>query len=172
MTSKINHDIKRRKEPKNVFITPIPLAMLHISFIDPHIGDVWYDPFRGSGSYYNHFPKHTINRWSEILDGRDFYQFTEKVDVICSNPPYSEIDRVLQKSVELKPRVISYLLGINNITTRRIEYMEKSGYFITKLHLCKVFKWFGMSCIVVWEKDKTGIISYDRKVWHSLTERD
>jgi hypothetical protein len=46
-----------------------------------------------------------------------------------------------------------------------MEYMESQGYYITKLHMCKVFKWFGMSLIVVWEKGGKSILSYDRKVW-------
>ena len=75
------------------------------------------------------------------------------------------IDKVLEKSVSLSPHTISYLIGINNLTPKRIEYMENKGYYITKIHLCKVYKWYGMSCIVVWEKDKKGIINYDRIVW-------
>ena len=85
--------------------------------------------------------------------------------MICSNPPYSCIDKVLEKSVELKPKVISYLLGINGLTTKRIEFMETHGYYITKIHMCKVYKWFGMSIAVVWEQNKTPIIGYDRTVW-------
>ena len=75
------------------------------------------------------------------------------------------INKVLEKSVELKPRVISYLIGVNNLTAKRMEYMENNGYYITKIHICKVFKWYGMSMIVVWEKDKKPIMSYDRIVW-------
>ena len=45
------------------------------------------------------------------------------------------------------------------------------------LHICKVFKWYGMSCIVIFEKledddpvfrrviNRFGLLSYDRKVW-------
>ena len=43
--------------------------------------------------------------------------------------------------------------------------MEKEGYGLTKMHYCKVFKWYGMSAIVQFEKNKEGIISYDRVVW-------
>jgi hypothetical protein len=57
---------------------------------------------------------------------------------------------VLEKSIELNPDLISYLLGIHNLTPRRIEYTENAGYYIKKLHLCKIHKWYGMSCIVIW----------------------
>ena len=40
--------------------------------------------------------------------------------------------------------------------------MEKAGYYIKKLQLCKVHKWYGMSCIVIWAKEPNGIVCYDR----------
>ena len=79
---------------------------------------VWYDPFKNSGSYYNQFPSDN-KKWSEILENKDFFDFNEEVDVIVSNPPYSMIDKVLEKSVSLKPMIISYLLGINNLTAKK-----------------------------------------------------
>ena len=162
--SQKNHKIKHRENPNDVFITPLALAKTNIDMIKTKKNWCWYDPFKNSGSYYNQFPTEN-KKWSEILENKDFFEFNEEVDVICSNPPYSMINKVLEKSVELKPKVISYLLGINNLTAKRMEFMEKHGYYITKIHMCKVFKWFGMSLIVVWEKGGESILSYDRKVW-------
>ena len=164
MSSSISHNIKHRDSPNDVFITPIELAKQHINMIDLKENEIWLDPFKNSGVYYNNFP--TNNKlWCEILEEKDFFEFNEKVDVICSNPPYSLMDKVLEKSISLKPRVISYLIGVGNLTTRRIEMMEKAGYGITKLHMCKVYKWYGMSFIVVFELNKDSIMSYDRTVW-------
>ena len=164
MKSSISTSIKKREIPNDIFITPIQLAKINIDMIEYNIEDIWYDPFKNNGSYYNQFPNDN-KKWSEILENKDFFQFNEKIDIICSNPPYSIIDKVLEKSVELKPRVISYLIGINNLTPKRMEYMESKGYYITKLHICKVFKWYGMSVIVLWEKDKKSIINFDRILW-------
>ena len=165
MSSKISHNIKKRETPKDIFITPKPLALTHINLISTDYNNkIWYDPFRNSGNYYNQFPTDK-KEWSEILDGKDFFDFKENIDVICSNPPYSMIDKILEKSVSLNPDVISFLLNINNLTTKRLEYMEKNNFYITKLHMCKVWKWYGMSLIVVWEKNKKSILSYDRIVW-------
>ena len=163
-TSKISHSIKKRENPKDVFITPLKLAKSHIDMIEFKDDEIWYDPFKNTGNYYNQFPNDN-KKWSEIIDGKDFFAFNEKVDIICSNPPYSMIDAVLKKSLTFNPRIISYLIGVNNLTPRRIEYMEKEGYFITKLHLLKVYEWYGMSYIVEWEKDAKPIINYDRVVW-------
>lgn len=132
--------------------------------IDVFDTDIWFDPFKNSGVYYNNFPTDKKD-WTEILEDKDFFLYSSHVDIICSNPPYSCIDTILEKSVSLNPKVISYLIGINNLTTRRMEMMEKNGYGITKIHICKVYKWYGMSCIVVWEKNKKSIFSYDRTVW-------
>ena len=162
--SNTSHNIKQRETPNDVFITPLKLAKYNIDMIEYKEEDVWYDPFKNNGSYYNQFPNEN-KKWSEILEEKDFFTFDEKVDIICSNPPYSMINKVLEKSVELKPRIISYLIGVNNLTAKRMEYMENNGYYITKIHMCKVFKWYGMSMIVVWEKDKNPIMSYDRVVW-------
>jgi hypothetical protein len=162
--SNTSHKIKQRENPNDVFITPIKLAKYNIDMIEYKDDELWYDPFKNNGSYYNQFPNDN-KKWSEILEDKDFFTFDEKVDIICSNPPYSMIDKVLEKSVELNPRIISYLIGVNNLTAKRMEYMENNGYYITKIHMCKVFKWYGMSMIVVWEKDKKPIMSYDRVVW-------
>jgi len=162
--SNTSHKIKQRENPNDIFITPLKLAKYNIDMIEYNQDDIWYDPFKNNGSYYNQFPNEN-KKWSEILEDKDFFTFDEKVDIICSNPPYSMIDKILEKSVELKPRIISYLIGVNNLTAKRMEYMENNGYYITKIHMCKVFKWYGMSMIVVWEKDKKSIMSYDRVVW-------
>ena len=169
MISSQGHQIKKRQKANDVFITPVDLAKKHIKFVEDKITDfkkkIWYDPFKNSGNYYNNFNCEN-KEWSEILDNKDFFDFEGNVDVICSNPPYSMIDNVLTKSISLKPKIISYLLGINNLTSRRIEYMEQAGYYMKKIHLCKVWKWYGMSCIVVWVRGEgNGIIGYDRKVW-------
>jgi len=165
MTSDISHNIKKRINPNDIFITPLKLAKSHIDKIEYKDDDIWYDPFKNNGSYYNQFPnKNKV--WSEILDNKDFFTFNEKIDIICSNPPYSMIDKVLEKSVSLKPRIISYLIGINNLTTKRIEYMQNNGYIISHLHLCKVYKWYGMSAIVIFDNSKNNpIINYDRIIW-------
>jgi hypothetical protein len=177
MSSKISHSIKQRTNPKDVFITPKPLAKLAIDMVQDSTTYflmktidrqpiVWYDPFRNSGSYFNQFPDtEYAHRWSEILQGKDFFQFNEEIDVICSNPPYSMLDKVFKKCIELKPQIINLLIGVGNLTARRIEWMEKAGYGLTKLHMCKVYKWYGMSYIVQFEYRQKSIMSYDRKVW-------
>lgn len=170
MTSTISTHIKKRTKANDVFITPLGLAKKHIDIVMRYDRETglrpWYDPFKNSGSYYNQYP--TDNKvYSEILEGKDFFDYNLPVDVICSNPPYSMIDRVLEQSVSLQPRIISYLIGVNNLTCKRLEFMEANGYILVNIHMCKVFEWYGMSFIVTWVKDKSAVrcLDYDRIVW-------
>ena len=153
MISKTNHDIKHRKEPNNEFYTPRELADKLYNLIDIKEEDVVMDNAYGTGNFY-----------FGGLESRDFFNDDRVVDWYITNPPYSELDKWLEKSCNAR-KGFAYLLGINNLTAKRIEECEKRGFFITKIHLCKVFKWFGMSAFIVWEKNKPGILNYDRAVW-------
>jgi hypothetical protein len=148
-----------------VFITPLELSKKAIDMIDYDNDDIWYDPFKNNGSYYNQYPDECRKLYSEILEDKDFFDFCENITIISSNPPYSILDKVIKKSIDLRPRVISYLIGVGNLTARRIEMFNDAGYGLTKMHMCKVYKWYGMSVIVQFEKDKDNIISFDRVVW-------
>jgi hypothetical protein len=165
MNSEISRSIKTRSKANDVFYTPKGVVENHIKLIDSLPTDKWYDPFYGKGVYYDTFP--TENKdWTEIAKGKDFFEYNGACDIICSNPPYSIIDKVLQKSVELNPRVISYLIGHHNLTTKRIEYMNSKGYFLKKLHLLKIYEWYGMSCVCVFEKGSKNCLSFERTVYY------
>jgi hypothetical protein len=164
MSSKTSHKIKKRDNANDVFITPLALAKKAIDMVEYKETDIWFDPFKNNGSYYNQFPNEN-KLYTEILENKDFFDFNEKVDIICSNPPYSLMDKVIKKSIELQPHTINYLIGIGNLTARRIEMFDKAGYGMTKMHMCKVFKWYGMSVMVQFEKSKNNVITYDRQVW-------
>ena len=167
MSSKTGHNIKQRTKANDVFITPPELAKKHIDMIQYTDDDIWYDPFKNSGNYYNQFPNDN-KVWSEILEDKDFFEFNEPVDIICSNPPYSMINDVLEKCVSLNPRVISLLIGQGNLTTRRIEYMENQGYGLYNIRMLKVHSWYGMSYICHWEKDTISCMEIDRKIYKDV----
>ena len=172
MSSSISHSIKKREKANDVFITPLDLSKKQIDMIEYNEGDIWFDPFKNSGSYYNQFPNEK-KIWTEILEGKDFFEETRQVDIICSNPPYSILDKVFEKSIELNPRVISYLIGVSNLTNKRIELMNQNGYGLTKMYWTKIYKWYGMSCIVMFEKGKSNMdgFGYDRKIWREKEEK-
>jgi len=160
MKSEIAHKIKHRKIPNDNFITPPELAKRLIRLVPLKRLDIVLDPAKGTGSFYNNFPAFTINQATT-----NFFGFTKKQHWLITNPPYSDLDNWLKHTCEIAIKGFAYLFGINNLTPRRIEMCEKMGFGITKIHLCKVFKWFGISAFIIWEKGKRGIINYDRIVW-------
>lgn len=165
MSSKIGHAIAQRDDPKDVFITPPELAKLNIDMIEFGDTEVWYDPFKNSGNYFNQFPNEN-KVWSEILEGRDFFKYNGHVDIICSNPPYSLMTPIIEKCIQLKPRVISFLIGMLNLTPKRIEDLNNAGYGLVKLRFLKIHEWFGNSFIVVFELGKGNCIEIDRTIYH------
>jgi len=166
MDSKKGHDIKKRTKANDIFITPLDLAKKHIKSIEYEDSDIWYDPFKNSGNYYNNYPNDN-KVWSEILEGEDFFDFDMEVDIICSNPPYSMINKVLEKCVSLNPHTISLLIGMGNLTTKRIEYMNKAGYGLYKCEMLKVHDWYGMSFITTFKKGEKNCIDIDRTIYYS-----
>ena len=179
MNSINGHKIRQRETPNGVWITPSPLALKQIDMVSASLSSmvankqdnmkmVWYDPFRNSGNYFFQFPEGGDHEWSEILDGKDFFDFDvdKNIDVICSNPPYSCLNKILTKLVEIKPLIISLLLGLHNITPKRLEFLNKNGYYLEKLHLCRVSGWYGMSVIIQLKLGAgENIMSYDRVPW-------
>ena len=167
MKSATSTNIKKRVKANDVFITPLALAKQHIGMIDYTPEDIWYDPFKNSGSYYNQYPTDCKKEYSEILEGKDFFEYQGRPTIICSNPPYSILNKVMEHSVSLQPRVISYLIGMGNFTNKRTEYMRNQGYGLVKIFYTKVMSWYGMSMIVVFEKGKPDMegFGYDRIVW-------
>lgn len=183
MSASQSHAIKHRNTAKDVFYTPDAVAKAHIASIrtehlatDIYTPFIWLDPFKGSGAYYNNFPTDAPHNkvWCEIADGIDFFNYTFQPDVICSNPPYSMIDKVLEKSVALKPKIISYLLLHGSMTPKRIDYMKSAGYGLVGIYTCKVYKWYGMAEAYTFELG-AGMdncrIRYDRTV-HRLTKEE
>ena len=154
--SSINHTIKGMDPPE--------LAKSHIKMIDTLDSDLWLDPCKNSGSYYNHFPTEK-KEYCEILEGKDFFEYKGSPDVICDNPPCSMLDKWFDKVIKINPRVYSTPPGVNNLTARRIEKFERAGFGIKKMKMLKVFEWFGMSYIIVFEKGAESIIEIDRKVY-------
>tara|TARA_R100000353_G_scaffold149690_1_gene108115 strand:+ start:332 stop:820 length:489 start_codon:yes stop_codon:yes gene_type:complete len=161
----VSHGIKQRKKANDVFITPLELAKNHINMIEYNENDLWLDPCKNNGSYYNQYPSDCQKDYCEILEGKDFFEYQGNPSIICDNPPYSILDNWFKKVIELNPRVYSCLIGVGNLTARRIEWFKNAGYGITKLKMLKVWKWYGMSYIVVFEKNKPSIIDIDRKVY-------
>lgn len=163
--NEIARNIRKRKHPKDVFITPLELAKKCIK-CHKDKNYIWYDPFKNTGNFYNNYPTEN-KKYSEILEGKDFFNFNERVDVISSNPPYSILNKVFEHSCKICEVEFGYLIGIHNLTTKRIEDCNKKGFYLKYIKMVKVYKWFGMSIYVIFSKEiKKNIIDFDRKIYH------
>ena len=62
------------------------------------------EPCKGEGAFMKYLPSNTL--WCEITEGRNYYDFNEKVDWIVTNPPYSDFNRFLEHSFELADNIV------------------------------------------------------------------
>lgn len=80
------------------------------------------DPCRGAGAFTDHLPD---AEWCEITDGRDFFAWSDPVDWVISNPPYSMTRPWFRHSYTIADH-LCYLVPLRNVF---------SGYgFIREIH--------------------------------------
>ena len=162
MNSTTSHKIKHRTEPNNEFYTPIGLVrelLLELPISDT---DTLLDSAFGTGNFYNNFPVANVKSFSN-----DFFNYNIKHDWIITNPPYSDLDEWIRHTCLLSNKGFALLIGSQNVTPKRIELIEQLGFGISKIMLCKVFEWYGISAFVICERGKKSIVDYNRKVWYS-----
>lgn len=66
------------------------------------------EPCRGKGVFTDLMPGCD---WCEINDGKDFFDYDEKVDWIISNPPYSLIRKFVLHSFKISDNIV-YLIPV------------------------------------------------------------
>jgi hypothetical protein len=167
------HKIQRRASPADKFYTPLALVEKHIEHIKDLIepNKTIYEPFSGDKRYVRllreKFPNNNVIH-TEIDDGEDFFEFHEPVDYIITNPPYSKMDKVLEHLIELKPSLISMLIGYLNVTPKRIADMNAKGYYIERILFAKVKNWFGVSAIITFSNlINKNIVEFERELFHN-----
>jgi hypothetical protein len=62
------------------------------------------EPCKGEGAFLQYLPENT--EWCEIVDGKNYYDYNQKVDWIVTNPPYSDFNRFLEHSFELADNIV------------------------------------------------------------------
>lgn len=93
--------------PSDIVLTPDHIAKAVVDRFKPS-GRV-LDPCKGDGAFIKHMPG---AEWCEIREGRCFYDWTEPVDWIVSNPPYSVFSDFLRHSFKVAENIV-YLIPIN-----------------------------------------------------------
>ena len=99
----------------DIVYTQESIAKGIISFLNP--SGLCLDPCKGDGVFYNNFP--TEKDYCEIREGKDFFDYSYKVDWIIGNPPYSIFKDFLEHSFALAENV-SFLVPTNKIWQRQV----------------------------------------------------
>ena len=157
MKTKVVNEIKNRKEANDRIYTPKPVALKMIEMCNLKEGDTVLDPSYGGGVFYDNLPEYVNKEWCEIDKGKDFFEYDKKVDFIIGNPPYSTLNKWLDKTMDLTDK-FCYILGFN-LTDTRLKKITERGYGITRMHIIDIDWWFGHSFIVLFEKNKPSIIT-------------
>lgn len=142
----------------DLVMTPPEFAKEIIDYFKPS-GRI-LEPCRGDGGFYNNFPGTKL--WCEITEGRDFFDFKDKVDWIITNPPYSKMRKFLEHSMDVSDNVC-FLITINHIWTKaRLRAMRERSFGIKEILMVQEpdnFPRFGFQVGVVHlKKDYVGDI--------------
>ncbi len=168
MKSEIAHKIKHREIPNDNFDTPLELAKRLVKLVPVKKFDIICDNALGKGIFLEAFKEIDVAIIQGCDEKLDFFKWDKKQSWFITNPPYSKLDEWLEHSCKYATKGFAYLFGLHNLTPKRIEMCENYGFKITVIHLCKVFKWFGISAFIIWEKNsqsKKVKLNYDRIVW-------
>ena len=94
-----------RATAQDVVMTPSTTAKIIIDYFKP-TGKL-LEPCRGEGAIYNYMSgdKH----WCEISEGKDFMDWSEQVDWIITNPPYSIFDLFLKKAMSVADNIVFFV---------------------------------------------------------------
>lgn len=159
--------------PNDVVFTPDWLAK-QICKQFPIDGKV-LEPCKGEGVFLKYLPPKTD--WCEITDGKNFYDYTNKVDWIVTNPPYSDYNRFLEHAFSLADNIVllvpvaKMLKSMGTIRT----IMNYGGFVsISILPASKAGFPFGFPCAVYHLKKgykgetKIELLNCKDKLTHSL----
>jgi hypothetical protein len=155
--------IKFRKTPNDVFLTPVPVVKIMIDMCDITPGMKVLDPCKATGNFYNNLPDCNKD-WCEITEGKDYFDYNEKVDLVIGNPPYSIWSKWLDHTAKITDK-FCYVFGVLNLTPFRLKQLEEKGFGLTKMHMLNVEWWFSHSVIAVFERNKPSIITQSPRVY-------
>jgi len=97
MKSQPNRNYKSDDE----IMTPEYLAEALVNHFKP-CGRI-LEPCKGTGNFLKFLPKDTL--WCEISEGKNFFDFNEEVDWIITNPPWSQVRKFLQHSLNISKNI-------------------------------------------------------------------
>jgi hypothetical protein len=116
--------LQQTLSPSDVVYTPDWCAHDIVDYFQP--SGVMLDPCKGEGAFLKYMPNAD---WCEIGEGRDFFAYTNQVNWIISNPPFSIFDDWLEHSFSIAENIV-YLLPFHMFFRAygRIQLCRKYGW--------------------------------------------
>lgn len=102
--------------PADIVYTPDGIAKHIVEFLQPT--GKCLDPCKGDGAFYNYLPEDNRD-YCEIKEGKDFFDYTNRMEWIIGNPPYSIFEQFLEKSFHLSNNV-AFVVPTNKVFQRQI----------------------------------------------------
>lgn len=85
----------------DIVMTPPNIAKRIIEHFNPE--GTMLEPCRGDGAFWQYMPG---AKWCEIREGRDFFHWTEPIDWIITNPPFSNIEEFMKHAFFLAKNTV------------------------------------------------------------------
>jgi len=99
---------------KDHYPTPIEAVKPLVDRIDFSRVKTFLEPCKGDGRILNLVPEYVNKYWTEIREGKDYFKtnFSAKIDLIITNPPFSLSMEFLKKSMQ-EAHTVCYLQRLN-----------------------------------------------------------
>ena len=124
---------KCRTQPNDIYYTPEKLAKAIINYYKPN-GNI-LEPCKGAGAFLKHLPEGS--QYCEISEGINFFEFTNKMDWIITNPPFSKLTAFMQQSFKLAKNVVFLINVAALFSVKRIKIIEDSKCRIKEIRFVK-----------------------------------
>ena len=147
--------------------TPPELCLRLIEYMDIDREDTCYEPFKGEGAFYNALRKKSLRvDWCEIEEGLDYKDNCAIYSHIATNPPFQEKGsfwKILNRLTDQCEKSIG-LLGnqycFTSLTPKRLKLIENKGFYLTKIIICNIKKWYGKYFFMIFTRAKNPNIDY------------
>lgn len=127
----MKHQPTKAQKGNDVVMTPEYIAKTLVDYFNPT--GIVLEPCKGTGNILKYLPENSP--WCELSEGKDFFDYNEKVDWIFSNPPWSKIRLFLIHSMTLADD-ICFLFTLNHLcTSAKIRDIKSAGFGIKELVL-------------------------------------
>jgi len=125
----MKNQANRNYNSNDDIMTPKYLAKALIKYFKPK-GKI-LEPCKGTGNFLEYLPKDAL--WCEIKEGKNFFNFYDRVDWIITNPPWSQIRNFLRHSLKISNNII-FLMTINHLWTRaRLRDIKNANFGIREI---------------------------------------